>query len=139
MASGSIIEYVGRRGTVYRIKFKDAASRQVMRTIGPDRRAAEQALRHALTDIERDGYREPDKLAFREFADRWLDEHLPARDLKPTTVQNYKISVERHLSPFFGDYTLAELEQRPELIDRYVAAKAKQKLARRRSGTPLST
>jgi integrase len=113
MPSGSVIEYRGKRGTTFRIKFTDAAGRQVMRTIGSDRREAERALRHALTDVEREGYRQPDKLTFREFADRWLEEHLPARNLKQSTVESYTTNVNRHLIPFFGDYTLAELEQRP--------------------------
>jgi hypothetical protein len=36
MASGScVIEYAGKRGVVYRIKFTDADGRQVMETLGP--------------------------------------------------------------------------------------------------------
>jgi integrase len=129
VASGSVIEYPGKRGTVYRIKFKDAGGKQVMRTIGSDRREAERALRHALTDVEREGFRQPDTLKFREFANRWIEEQLPARQLKPSAREGHETITNRHLIPFLGDYTLAELDQRPELLDRYIAAKAKQGLS----------
>jgi integrase len=129
MASGSVIEYAGKRGTVFRIKFKDAAGKQVMRTIGSDRREAERALRHALTDVEREGFRHPDKLTFREFANQWLEEQLPARGLKASARESHETITNRHLIPFLGDYTLALLEQRPDILDRYIATKAKQGLS----------
>jgi integrase len=47
----------------------------------------------------------------------------PARNLKATTVRNYRSSLERHLLPYFGDYALEMLETEPELVDRFVAAK----------------
>jgi len=129
MASGSLIRYTGKRGVVWRIKYRDADSRQVMETIGPDRRDAERELRRRLVDIERDGFRKPRRLGFAEFAERWFSEYLPARNLKPTSVQNYRISIERHLVPFFRAYDLVELEARPELIDRYVTEKTRQGLS----------
>jgi hypothetical protein len=38
MPSGSgVIEYKGKRGTVWRIKYRDADGRQVMETVGAER------------------------------------------------------------------------------------------------------
>ena len=60
MASGCVVEYHGKRGTVYRLKFVDASGRQVMETVGPaktrgrpegfTRREAEVSIREAGCD-----------------------------------------------------------------------------------------
>jgi integrase len=65
-------------------------------------------------------------------------EYLPGRNLKATTVKNYTISVRRHLVPFFGSYELSDLEQHPELFDRYVAAKLKSGLSAKSIGNTLA-
>jgi hypothetical protein len=44
-----------------------------------------------------------------------------ARNLKATTVRNYRCSLERHLLPSFGDYALETLEAEPELVDCFIA------------------
>ncbi len=49
MGSGSIIRYDGKRGTVYRIKYRDRDGKQVMETIGPSEKEAKRALRNRLT------------------------------------------------------------------------------------------
>ncbi len=63
------------------------------------------------------------------FAKRWLDEYLPGRGLKLTTTDGYRQTLRRHLLPYFGSLQLAELEHRPELIDRYVTLKMQEGLA----------
>jgi integrase len=129
---GSVIRYKGRRGIVWRIRYNDASGRRVIETCGPEpgwtRKRAERALRNRLTDVEREGYEKPDRLTFSEFADRWFIDHLPARNLKPTTVETYGFAL-AHMVGFFGDSPLTELAQHPALIDRYVAAKVRQGLA----------
>jgi integrase len=129
---GSVIRYKGRRGIVWRIRYIDASGRRVIETCGLEpgwtRKRAERALRNRLTDVEREGYEKPDRLTFSEFADRWFIDHLPARNLKPTTVETYGFAL-AHMVGFFGDSPLTELAQHPALIDRYVAAKVRQGLA----------
>jgi integrase len=129
---GSVIRYKGRRGIVWRIRYIDASGRRVIETCGPEpgwtRKRAERALRNRLTDVEREGYEKPDRLTFSEFADRWFIDHLPARNLKPTTVETYGFAL-AHMVGFFGDSPLTELAQHPALIDQYVAAKVRQGLA----------
>jgi integrase len=53
----------------------------------------------------------------------------PARNLKATTVRNYRSSLERHLLPFFGGYGLTKLEAEPELVDRFIAQKMREGLS----------
>src|SRR3954470_11330242 len=92
MPSGAgVIEYAGKRGKVFRIKYRDAGGEQVMETIGADRdgvtrKHAEAELRERLVRVERKGYRKPKPVKFAEFADRWFDEGPARRRWKPGTI-----------------------------------------------------
>jgi integrase len=130
---GRVWRYEGPRGVVWRIRYRDATGRRILETLGKepawDRKRAERELRRRLVDVERDGYRKPDKLTFAQFAQRWQDEYLPGRGLKLTTLDGYRQTLDRHLLPAFGRYQLTELEQKPELIDLYIATKIQAGLA----------
>lgn len=75
MPSGAcVIEYAGKRGTVWRIKYPDADGRQVMETVGAERdgvtrKQASAELRERLVRVERKSYRRPRCLTFAEYAD----------------------------------------------------------------------
>ena len=90
---GRVWRYEGKRGVVWRIRYRDATGRRVLETLGKEptwnRRLAERELRRRLVDVERDGYRKPERITFAEFAERWFNDYLPARNLKATTVRNY--------------------------------------------------
>jgi integrase len=130
---GRVWRYEGPRGVVWRIRYRDATGRRVLETLGKEpvwnRARAERELRRRLVDVERDGYRKPERITFAEFAERWFNDYLPARNLKATTVRNYRSSLERHLLPFFGRYDLAQLDAEPELVDRFIAAKMREGLS----------
>jgi integrase len=130
---GRVWRYEGKRGVVWRIRYRDASGRRVLETLGKEptwnRKRAERELRRRLVDVERDGFRKPERLTFAEFAERWFRDYLPARNLKATTVRNYRSSLERHLLRYFGDYALETLEAEPELVDRFIAAKMREGLA----------
>src|SRR5205823_3594054 len=85
---GRVWRYAGARGVVWRIRYRDASGRRILETLGKepawDRNRAERELRRRLVDVERDGYRKPDKLTFAVFAARWQAEYLPGRGLKQT-------------------------------------------------------
>jgi integrase len=121
MANGSVVRYDGKRGTVWRIKYRDAGGKQIMETVGPDERQARRMLRHRLTDVERDGYRRPDRIRFDAFAARFKSDYLPGRNLKPSTVLDYEGTIDRHLVPFFGEQLVAAIE--PADVDAYIAEK----------------
>ena len=134
MANGSVVQYAGKRGMVYRIKYRDASGKQVQETLGrPEdgwsERKAKQALKNRLADVDREGFVKPAKTTFAELAQRYMDDYLPGRNLKRTTQESYRQTLEGHLIPFFGDAELSTLARKPELIDRYVAAKTKDSLS----------
>jgi Phage integrase, N-terminal SAM-like domain len=110
----AVIRYQGKRGAVWRLQYRDAAGRYVKETLGREppwnRTKAERELGKRLADVE-DGYRKPDELTFSTFRTRFEDEYLPGRNLKPTTLENYRYILDRHLVPHFGRHQLSELEK----------------------------
>ena len=128
----AVIRYKGTRGPVWRIKYRDAAGKQVQETLGPEppwtERMAQRELGKRLAAVDQ-GFRKPDHVTFADFADRFVHDYLPGRKLKPSTIENYRYMLDGHLLPFFGHHDLAELEAQPELIDAYVAIKARSGLS----------
>ena len=128
----AVVRYEGTRGAVWRIKYRDAAGKQVQETLGPEppwtERMAQRELGKRLAAVD-EGFRKPDHTTFTDFAQRFMDDYLPGRKLKPSTVENYRYMLDGHLLPFFGDHALAELEASPELIDNYIALKAQSGLS----------
>lgn len=128
----AVVRYEGKRGAVWRIKYRDAAGKQVLETLGPEppwtEPKAQRALGKRLAAVD-EGFRKPDHVMFGDFAHRFVQDYLPGRKLKPSTIENYRYMLDGHLLPFFSDHALAELEARPELIDAYVALKAQNGLA----------
>jgi integrase len=123
MPSGAcVIEYEGKRGKVFRIKYADADGKQVMETLGPERggwtrRKAEAELRERLVNVEKRGWRKPAPLNFSGYAATWLDECAKRRAWKPSTLVANRNGVER-LEPFFGHLPLAAI--RPRDVAEYV-------------------
>jgi len=64
-----------------------------------------------------------ESVTFSEFAERWLTEYAAAH-VKPRTLDDYKLAVSFHLSPFFGKLTLRDLS--PERIDAFKAQKLRE-------------
>lgn len=138
--AAAVVRYEGARGAVWRIKFADAAGRQVMETLGPERdgwneQRAERELGKRLALVERDRWRKPDPLTFAAFAERFRRDYLPGRGLKTATLCNYRLLLDRHLIPALGDLELAEID--PETLDAYVSDKAKQGLSAKTIGNHL--
>jgi integrase len=127
---GRIWRYEGKRGIRWRIRYTDAAGKRVLETLGREpewnRKRAEAELRARLVEVERNGYRKPEKMTFAAFAERWLSDYLPGRGLKLTTEDGYRQTLAKHLLPYFGRYELRQLEQQPELVDRYVSLKIRE-------------
>jgi integrase len=123
----NVVRYEGKQGPIWRIRYRDAAGKQVQETLGPEppwtERKAQRELGQRLAAVN-EGFRKPTRTTFGEFADRYVHEYLPGRSLKQSTMENYDYVLDGHLVPFFGGHALHELEARPELIDAYVASKA---------------
>jgi hypothetical protein len=113
--TGSVIEYHGKRGVVWRIKYADAAGKQVMETVGAGRegmtrRQAEAELRERVVRVEQSQYRKPSALTFGEAADRWYASERVSRAWKPSTASQY-----RHWANDVVDYfklPIATIKQR---------------------------
>jgi len=116
MPSGGIIEYQGKRGTVWRIKYRDADGRQVQETVGAERdgvtrKQAASELRERLVRVERKHYRRPQSLTFDEYARTWWQEGQKRRQWKPATVEKYRKTIE-HLIAFLGPQPLGSIRPR---------------------------
>jgi hypothetical protein len=118
----AVIEYVGKRGNRWRLKFLDSSGRQVMETPkeqkGWSKRDAERALGVRLKEVERDRWRKTERLSFAAFASRFEAEVLPGRNLKPTTLADYKSILHGHLTPFFDQQELASIEAAGRCVHR---------------------
>jgi integrase len=133
MPSGAcVIRYPGKRGVVWYTKYRDSEGKQVKERLGSaaegwTKRKAEAALRGRLTDVERDGYRKPERVTFASFAREWVAAYPDRKGLKRSTRRGYAGIVEGHLVPFFGAVQLHEVDV--EAIEGYVASKRKSGLS----------
>jgi integrase len=130
-AGACVIRYEGARGVTWKVKYIDASDRQVKETLGAEkdgwtRKRAEAALRHRLSDVEREGYRKPQPVTFGSFASEWLESYPDAKGLKRSTRRGYEQIVDLHLRPAFGTLKLEEVTV--DRIERYLAAKQREGL-----------
>lgn len=126
MASGCVVVYAGKRGRVFRIKYMDAAGKQVMETLGREaegwtRRKAKAELTNRLARVQK-GWRRPRQVTFAAYAKRWFNEGESRRRWKPSTVLQYR-TIEARLVEAFAAMPLAEI--RPRHVAEYVAEKSK--------------
>lgn len=136
-ANGSIVERKGARGTSYAVRFRAYGERQFV-TVGHSgdgwtRAKAEAELANVLADVRRGLWRPPApepqfepppvEPTFHEYASEWLA--LNRSQFAPRTVEDYELSLTRHLLPFFAPFRLREINA--QAINRYKA----QKLAHR--------
>jgi integrase len=128
MPDGSgVVRYEGKRGVVWRIKWKDATGKQVMETVGKEsdgwnRKKAEAELRERLVKVERHGYRRPQPPKFKDYASGWFEAGETRRGWKPSTVAQYR-SVSDRLDEYFGSMPLAAI--RPRDVAAYVSELSK--------------
>ncbi len=118
---GSIIEYPGKRGTTFRLKYTDASGKRVLETLprGTTAKGAKEALRDRESDVSRIGYRRPDKMTFGQFASEWLEPYIERKQVKTATARGYRTVVSKHLVPAFGKLQLQSVDV--EVIERQTA------------------
>ena len=126
--------YRGKRGNVWRVRWRDASGQLVTETRGREtggwtRRRANEVLRERQTDVRRQGLLRPRALTVEVFAVQWLAGLHDHRDHRNSTRLSYRSVFENHLLPFFGDMNLPDVKSHH--IDSHVAKK-------RRSHPPLS-
>jgi integrase len=132
----SIYRYDGKRGTVYRIKFRDASGREVMETVGAERdgmteKQARDILADRLSDVRRKGLKRPRAILFRDYAAQWFEENASRRRWTNNTRRAYGGSLKR-LLPHLGAYRVGAIRARvvssaiAELSKRYSPATVNQ-------------
>ena len=124
--TGSLITVDRKSGPVYFIKARDRDGRQIKRRLGPvadwPRKQAQDALRDYLVDLGRVPDR-GDEVTFAYAAEAWLRYVEFDRTRAPSTVRDYRSTVERQLLPRFADRALSQIivqdldELRGDLLD----------------------
>jgi integrase len=123
--SGEVLPYKGKRGTTFRIRYRDASGKRVKETLGAERdgwtyQKAEEALEDRKSDVRREAYRAPDrKETFGPFAEAWLPVYAETKGLKRSTRDSYRTIIENRLVPAFGSCRFHESDV--EKIERQVA------------------
>jgi hypothetical protein len=122
-ASGFVFRVERARGPQWYGKWREPGGRQVKRRIGPawtsrgrpapgffTRRTAEDWLRATLLELDDAATRGADlSVTFAEAAHEWLRYVEEDRAVKPTTLRNYRSSVEGKLIPAFGERRLRDI------------------------------
>jgi integrase len=86
----------------------------------PTRRLAQRALESHLSTVNNLAYRARPVATFEQFATKWEANVLG--QLKPSTAQNYRIHVRKHLKPHLGRFSLKDLQR--ESVQQVVAVLA---------------
>jgi integrase len=116
MQKGSVIEYKQKDGdVVYRVQYRDAASRQVKETIGRKsegwtKRKVQAELAERIARVAKKGYRRPDPVLFSTYADTWFEQSQVSRGWDAATVKKYRYEIER-LKGRFRRMRLSELRR----------------------------
>jgi integrase len=123
-SGGCVIRYEGARGVVWRVKYRDAAGKQHMETIGRERdgvtrKAAEAELRERLVRVEKGRWRRPAPLTFSVVSETWFEEASSEKAWASSTLAQYR-SIRARLDDYFGRMRLEEI--RPSDVSTYKTA-----------------
>jgi hypothetical protein len=133
-ASGFVFRMDRAKGPMWYAKWREPGGRQVKRSIGPawtgrgrppagffTRRTAETWLRDELRDLDALTAAGADlDVTFAQAAREWLRYVEHDRAVKPSTLRNYRSSVESKLLPAFGDRRLRDIT--PADLERFRAS-----------------
>lgn len=119
MARGCVIV---KRGKNYSIVYY-VNGKQKWKSIGPNKREAEQALIEIMRQVHRGEYQELKKISFADFAHKWLNDYAEGT-VKPSTYSSYKHIIQTHLILYFGDFQLRNIT--PDIVQGYVSRKMRQ-------------
>ncbi len=102
---------------VYGIMYR-AGGKQVFRTIGSNKKDAEQKLEEIVGEVNSGQYFEPKNVTFSDFAHRWIEDYARV-SVKPSTLRNYRDAVRCHFTPAFGQMEVAKIHETD--IQRFIA------------------
>jgi integrase len=103
---GSVIKYDGKRGVSWTFVIdvgRDAKGKRIQkwRRGFPTKKAAEAAMRLELHERQSGTYIEKNPETVGELLDRWL-QTVARHKVKPTTLEDYTLTVSKHLKPALG-------------------------------------
>lgn len=83
---------------MFRARYRDASGRRVCETLRDvtTRREAEQRLAELLVDVRREGRRKLEPVTFAALAREWHDTYPKQKDLKYSTYEGYRGTIEKH-------------------------------------------
>src|SRR5689334_14658744 len=118
---GSIIKYEGKRGVTWTFVIdvgRDARGKRIQkwRRGFPTKKAAEAAMQLELHQRRSGTYIEESKESVGELLDRWL-ETVIRHKVKPTTLEDYAHTVNKHLKPALGHIPVQALT--PATVQRF--------------------
>lgn len=99
---------------------RDANGKQIRKTITCDsEKECKRRAREIEQDYEDGKYININKIKFSKWADEWFS--LNKSRLSPSTLQSYRIYIEKHFKPFFGNYKVSQINT--IIVKRYIATK----------------
>jgi hypothetical protein len=83
----------------------------------PTKRLAQRALDAHIAHVNKISYRPMPTAKFADFAQNWESKVLS--QYRESTAINYRTHIWKHLVPFFGEYSMKDLN--PEMIQQFVS------------------
>jgi len=104
LKNGHVWQVVVETGTELNGKRK-----RIYRNVRGTKSEAQKVLAALLTELDSGTYVEPDKITLGEYLRDWMQTYVEP-NLSPTTVDSYRINVEKHIIPRIGHIKLQELK-----------------------------
>lgn len=123
MSSGHIRKRGKRYTVVIELERDPVTGKRLQKSLGgyKTKKEAEKVLFEAISKINQNEFIFPEKTLVKDFLKLWLDTY--AINLSPTTYNGYKMIINNHLIPAFGNKELQKLQ--PLHIQRYYNEKRK--------------
>ena len=97
----------GHKEGAYHVAYR-YGGRQLSKLVGPSKKDAERVLGDIVSRIKTGTYNEQDKILFKDFAERWLEEYARGA-VKPSTFRNYQNMLRKRVNPIFGNQELDKI------------------------------
>jgi hypothetical protein len=120
---GTIEKRKGPQGVVYRVRVElppdplTGERRRPSKTVST-RKEAERLLAEWVSEVNRGTVVEPTKITVAELLTRWL-ETVAAYKVRPTTLEDYRATIERHIIPAIGGIPAQRLT--PDTVQSFYA------------------
>ncbi len=83
--------------------------KRIYRNIRGQKQEAQKLLASLLTELSNGTYIEPSKITLKEYFLDWMETYVKM-NLSPTTIDSYRINIEKHVIPTLGHIKLQELK-----------------------------